>query len=117
MMTFENAFCAARRCAPNEFGRKLFWACLYPHAWPIAVIAGGFASNLFSADRELLNRVAGARTVPEVREEITDYFLEAGGSLRHRLRLRISTTRLKQLAKQHLPGADSRAPIDSALPE
>lgn len=105
MKTFEELYCAQRRCEPERFRRWLFWRALPVAIRPLAFVLGGYRSPLFSTDRELINAVGLAYTVDDVREDIRDYFMNAQNRhwSRRFLRLRVSTQRLKNSAKDFLP--------------
>ena len=111
--SFQELFCEAQRCTEGEFARKVFWRALYPHAWPLVPLLGGFRSDYFVADRELLTGAGRATTMDQLRTEIVDYVMDANnrGWLRQRVRVRVSTTRLRRLARQYLPGSDSKEPF------
>lgn len=105
MKTFQDVFCEKHRCDPERFRRKVFWQTLHPHAVLVAPFLGGFNARLFAADRELLQGVSRAKNMNRVRDEIVDYFLDSQnqGWLHNVANIRISTHRLKNLAKQYLP--------------
>jgi len=62
-------------------------------------------SDYFNADRELIRGAGSAVTMAQVKEEIRDYFLTAhnGGWLRRIWSVRVSTNRLRRLARIYLP--------------
>ena len=118
MKTFQSLFCAASHCEPSDFVRVIFHRCLYRHALPFVPFLGGYSSDYFASDRELIASAGRAVDLAQLREEIADFFLTSGNRSfrRKHLNLRISTSRLKRLAKLHLPGIDSQAPFPRALP-
>jgi len=65
----------------------------------------GFNSRHFTADRELLSGVRRAVNMGQVKEEIRDYLMDPDnrGWLRKVANIRISSQRLKRLAKRYLP--------------
>jgi hypothetical protein len=107
--TFEEAFCEEHRCDRARFLRKVFWQTLPWRAVLFAPFLGGFNSRYFAADRELVYGVSRAVYMGQVREEIRDYFSNSQnrGWLRTVANVRISSQRLKRLAKQHLPERES----------
>ena len=109
MKTFEEAFCKEHRCDPERFRRKVFWRTLPRHAWPFVPFLGGFNSRFFTADRELLSGVSRAENMNRVRDEILDYFMDSQnrGWLHNVANIRVSTHRLKRLAKEYLPDPGS----------
>ena len=111
--TFERIYCEESRCDAAQFRRKIFWLTLPPHALPFVPLLGGFNSRYFTADRDLLSGVSRAVTVNQVREEIRDYFADSQnrGWLRTVAHIRISSHRLKRLAKEYLPDPGSNSPI------
>jgi len=108
--TLEQIFCEERRCAPDRFRRRLFWQSLPVPIRPIAWILGGYGSPMFAADRELIDAVGLAHTVEDVREDVRDYFMNSENRrlARRVFRLRISTQRMKTIAKSYLPNPGKR---------
>ena len=113
LKSFQELFCGEQQCPEGKFARKVFWRALYPHAWPFVPFLGGFRSDYFAADRELISGAGRATTMIQLRVEIADFVMDANnrGWLRQRFHVRISTTRLKRLARRYLPGEDSQAPF------
>jgi hypothetical protein len=109
MKTFEEVFCEKHRCDPERFRRKVFWQTLPPPAVLVAPFLGGLNARFFAADRELLSGVSRAVNMSQVREEIRDYFLDSQnrGWLHNVANIRVSTHRLKRLAKRYLPEPES----------
>lgn len=103
MKSFLLLFCESARCPESEFARRVFWRCLPPHAVPVAFLLGGWRGDYFSLDRELIQAAGRAANLRQVREEITDYFLQRENArwLRRRGLVRVSTSRLQKLAKRH----------------
>ena len=112
--TLEEAYCDRHRCAPAQFHRRVFWTTLHRHALPFAplLLSGGY----FAADDDLIAACGRARTMREIREELTDhrYHPQNTGWLRQRLAVRISTHRLARLAREHLSGPQLSPPWSSA---
>jgi hypothetical protein len=112
MKTLEQSFCETHDCEPRQFSRRLFRAALYPHARFVAPLLGGFGSDFFAADRELIAAAGRAMTMHEIRDEVRYY--RGGPGLRRWIRgvarLRVSTQQLLRLARPHLPKAAADAP-------
>lgn len=103
--TFRERYCIACDCRPDRFGREIFRRCLHPHAWIAVSWLVPLWPEYFAADRELIARVACARTLGDINEEIRDYAHDRRnhGWWRGRAHLRLSTRRLRALARAHLP--------------
>ncbi len=113
MPTFQELYCAKHGCSPEQFHRRVFRHCLYPHARPIAPLIRLLNYDFFAADRTLLLSVAEAVSMKRVREEVRDYFWDSNnrGWMREALRIRMSGQRLKDLARQYLPESSSVPPF------
>lgn len=113
MRTFLDLYCEKNNCSPEQFHRRVFRHCLYPHARPLAPLIHLFNFEFFAADRTLLLSVANAVTMKRVREEVRDYFWDSNnrGWLRESLRIRMSGQRLRSLAREYLPESNSAAPF------
>lgn len=113
MPTFQELYCAKNHCSPEQFHRRVFSHCLYPHARPIAPVIRFFSYDFFAADRTLLVSVAEAVSMKRVREEVRDYFWDSNnrGWMREALRIRMSGQRLKDLAREYLPESSSVPPF------
>lgn len=103
--TFREHYCVACDCRPDNFRRHIFWRCLHPHVWVLAPFISLFHPEYFAADRGLIARAACARTLRELNEEIRDYADDSRnhGWWRGRAQVRLSTHRLRALARVHLP--------------
>lgn len=73
--------------------------------WLLAPFISLLAPEYFAADRELIARAACARTLRELNEEIRDYADDSRnhGWWRGRAHVRLSTHRLRAVARGHLP--------------
>ena len=113
LKSFQELFCEEQRCNEGQFARKVFWRSLYSHATIFVPLLGGFRSEYFVADRELISGAGRATTMAQLRTEIADFVMDANnrGLLRQRVRVRVSATRLKRLARRYLPPDDSQAPF------
>jgi hypothetical protein len=102
--TFRESYCEKHRCGPEAFERKVFWRCLYRHAWLIAPVIMLFNESYFAADWDLISRVGDSASRRRVKEEIDDYFHHPTntGWVRLGLRVRLSSHALRSLARQYL---------------
>ena len=100
MTTFQERYCAARQCSPEDFARALFWQCLHRHALPIALLRREF----FAADWELVVQAGRARNLRELNEEIREFVHDGRNRIwwRGRAHFRLSTHRLRNVARQYL---------------
>lgn len=118
MPTFQELYCAKNQCTPEQFHKRVFHHCLYPHARPIAPLIRFLSYDFFAADRTLLLSVADAVSMRRVREEVRDYFWDSNnrGWMREALRIRVSGQRLKDLAREYLPESTSVPPFPPREP-
>jgi len=102
--TFRERYCLARGCRPDRFVAQLFWRALHPHARLLVPVISFLEPEYFAPDRELLGRVGQTRTLRELNEELRDFTLDSRnrGWWRGRAHVRISTQRLRALARAHL---------------
>jgi hypothetical protein len=116
MNSFQETYCAGTGCSPVQFRRRVFWRCLPPMTRLAAPLFGGMNSEYFSADRDLIASAGRAASVAQIRDEIRDYFHDPRNQLwlRGKLRLRLSTARLRALARAYLP--DEPVPLASSAP-
>lgn len=104
MDSFKQIYCRKYRCPDNGFSRMIFRRSLHWHAipvwWALAVTGSGF----FDFDLELINVVGRARTMQEVNEEIRDHTTDhrSRNWWRKVGRIRVSTQRVRKLARQCL---------------
>lgn len=111
MKTFEEVFRERHRCSAMEFRRRVFWHSLHPHAVPLAPLF--LVSAHFTPERALISGCAQARSMRALLEELDSYLRDPanGHWLRRRCGLRLSTRRLRKLAKDYLPGAGLPPPF------
>lgn len=104
MKTLREAFCEKYDCPESQFVDQAFNRCLPFHAHLLRPFCFVTNPGHFDADIDLLQGVASATTMNRVREEITDYFThyKNRGWLRQRAHVRISTRKLKLLARELL---------------
>ena len=102
MRTFEESYCDRHRCTPAQFRRWVFWSTLHRHALPIAPLL--LIGDHFSADFGLISSCGRAQTQQHIVEEMEDhrYHPLNTGWLRLGLGLRVSTHRLRKLAREYL---------------
>ena len=116
MNSFQSLYCEAEHCLETDFIRRVFWRCVPLHAIPAVLVLGGWRSDFFAADRELIASAGRATNLHQLRAEIADYFLDAGnrGWLRRRASIRVSTTRLQRLARRHVGSSQTTSPLAAA---
>jgi hypothetical protein len=107
MNTFEERYCEANKCSPEEFSRKIFWKCLHRHALPLAPIILVLNPRYFDADWELIREIRRAERMNQVWEEVREYFMNPKhvGWLRRKANIRLSARRVINLAREYLPTA------------
>lgn len=108
--TFQENYCASRGCAGEEFTSHLFWRCLHRHALPLAPLVAVLQPDFFAADRELIMLAGRARTMQELNEEIRDFMHDTRNNRwwRMRAQVRVSTQRLRRVARHYLADAAVR---------
>jgi hypothetical protein len=104
--TLREAYTAVYDCRPEEFERRVFWRCLYPHAGLLAWWMWWVEREFFRTDLEAVQALAEARCEADLRRAIDD--LENHGlverSLRRgRLRIRLSPSRLRRVLEPLIP--------------
>lgn len=90
----------------------MFRHCLPLYVRPLAACLGGLAGDFFEADRELILGVGRATNMDGVRDEISNFFLHPANKrwLRAAGGVRISTKRLKSIARRHFSGDIGKVP-------
>lgn len=108
MKSFEELYCERHRCDSARFAQDVFFQCLHRRALVCVTVLGGYRSNYFSADRELVAGAGRATHMKQVREEVRDYMMSSDnrGALRRVWKVRLSARRMLALASKFLPGAD-----------
>jgi hypothetical protein len=111
--TFCEIYCADRDCPPEDFPRRVFWHCLHGIARPIAPFALWLFPSHFDADWSLIMGAAQCRTMAQIDEEIHDFAINPAnrGWQRRQIRVRISSARLRQLARRSLRPAAPSQPV------
>lgn len=109
--TFQEKYCAARGCRSEEFIPQLLWRSLHRHALLVAPVVVTMRQDLFAVDRELIALVGRVRTMRELDEELRDFRYDPRNRhwWRTRVRLRISTRRLRRIAGGYLAAAPAES--------
>lgn len=116
MKTWEEAYCDRHRCTPAQFRRRVFWFALHRHAVPLAPLL--LIGEHFAADHDLIIACGRVKTMRHIWEELEDHRCHPQniGWLRRQAGLRVSTHRLRRLARDYLPdSATLPAAIDAVL--
>lgn len=102
--------CEAGRCDPDEGERRLFRRGLHVHARPLAPLVRLLWPAHFELDRELVARVARARSMREVDEELRSFSDDVRNRewWRRHGRVRVSAKRLRREARRVLGGGGGR---------
>jgi hypothetical protein len=114
--TFCARFCEDHHCAPADFGPALLRVCLQRRAAAIFALAGG--AEFFAADRELVEMVAHATAMDDVRDAIDAYWDHPANRrwLRRMAGGRVATLRLRRIAREYLPLENPPRPRPSRWP-
>jgi hypothetical protein len=72
--------------------------------------------DYFSVDRELIRACGSVRSMGQLNEELAEYVVDHRnrGWLRRRARVRVSTQRLRRLARSHLAPQSATSPTEAA---
>lgn len=110
MKTLAERFCESEGCDREESARRLFRRGLHLHARPLAPLLALLWPEHFDLDRELVKRVARARSMREVDDELRDYSSDVRNRewWRRHGRLRLSSQRLRREARRVLRGGVRR---------
>ncbi len=102
--TFAEIYCERHRCNVQQFRRRVFWRTLHRHAVFVAPVL--LLGSHFVADEELIAACGMVRSMHAIREEIEDhrYHPLNRGWLRSMFAVRVSTHRLRRLAREYLSG-------------
>ena len=103
-MTFSEKFCAQRELAPEEFEAAVLRLSLHSPARVLRPLLA-LLPDYFSADRDFVRSVGRIRRRADFEAEASDFAHDPAnrGVLRQRLRLRVSTRRLRRLVWATLP--------------
>ncbi|MBS0631599.1 MAG: hypothetical protein JSS11_06770 [Verrucomicrobia bacterium] len=121
MRTLAQSYAEKNHCPETDCERRLFLACLHRRAFfAFPSVVAMFNPLFFSADHELIRAAAHATDLAQLERAITDFQSDSRNYewWRRRMRLRVSVSRLRRLARQHLPrsGDGSRPPAGSIPP-
>lgn len=114
MKTLADAYAEQHGCAAADFRWTAFWATLHRHAF--LVVPFLCWTDFFDVDLELVSTCGRARNMREVQEALVDYSHHPRNSswFRRALRMRVSSRRMKLLARQYMAsGASTRSPFAS----
>ena len=95
---FVDKFCQRYQCPHPDFAEAVLWRCLPPGRTFLAKIIWWCEPDLFLSDLYLINEVANAQTVEEVRRIIQFSKKEPATRSFIRLRLKVRLSRSKLLA-------------------
>jgi hypothetical protein len=107
--TVAAAYAAMHGGVPAERCRRaLFWRSLYLHAWPVALLLGGYRADFFNADREFIDDVTRLTRCRDFDEASYDFTLHPDNRrfARRWLRLRVSSHRLRRQVRTLLHNHD-----------
>lgn len=101
-MTFKTAYCTAHACPPEHFGRRVFRKVIHRRAMPASLVLWVLHPGFFQADFELIQAAGEAADARQLEEHLQDYRLDSRNLhwARRRAFLRISTRRLRRLARE-----------------
>lgn len=99
--TMAERFCAANQIAPEDFEQAVLLRALYPWACRFYFLLS-LNRRYFAADREFVNAVGRIRRMKEFGAEALDFAYNPlnRGFFRRVLRLRVSTQRLADTARE-----------------
>jgi hypothetical protein len=109
MKTLQEIYCVENTCRVVQFRRLMWWKTMPVFGWPCVILLGGIRSPRFEAERRMLDGLALAEDLRDVRSLINDYRGDTAdrGWLRPVMGTQISVRRLKNVARAYLPGAIS----------
>jgi hypothetical protein len=114
--TLKELHCAWCGWPEPAFERRVFWTCLPWHARLLAPVVGLVWRDFFLVDHELIRSCGSARSMGQLNEELADYVVDRRnrGWWRRRARVRVSTQRLRRLARSHLAPQSATSRIEAA---
>jgi hypothetical protein len=114
--TLQELHCAWCGCPAPAFERRVFWTCLPWHARLLVPVVGLVWRDYFSVDRELIRACGSVRSMGQLNEELAEYVVDHRnrGWWRRRARVRVSTQRLRRLARSHLAPQSATSPTEAA---
>ena len=101
-------YCSDCRCTQDGFQKRMVHRCFYPHALPFFPIINIVTRRFFAEDINLIRAAGQSLNMEQIDEEIRCYFMthpkhEGLRWFKRAARIRISTNRLRNLAKHYLP--------------
>lgn len=115
--SFQTAVCEKLGCTAESYAEAVFWHCLHPAGRLLAPWVLPRWGSHTADDFALIRRLAQCKTQGEVWREI-DYHRfhrPPQGLLQNWLRLRVSLTKLMELAGQLLPAEERHYPIPQVV--
>ena len=103
---FRETFLKKHECPPESYESRVFWRCLYRHALPLAGLIYLFDRDFFAVDFQTIRQLGLARSPDEFRQEVDAFAYvnrRHAGTLRTRLRIRVSGQRLMSLLTELFP--------------
>ncbi len=103
-------------CPEPAFEPRVFWACLPWHARLLAPVLGLVWRDYFSVDHALIGCIGSVRSMGQLNAELGDYVVDRRnrGWWRRRARVRVSTQRVRRLARSHLWPRNEESPVEAA---
>lgn len=101
--TFQERFCRVYHHTPARFEKSMFWLCLYPHTFPLALLIRWVRPRYFADDFELIRWLAGTRDLEGVSMELKNFQYSRRNRrswLRRVLRVRLSGRKIMALADE-----------------
>lgn len=116
--SFAERFCARHGLSPGAYGEAVLRRALYPHARGVYCALACLSENYGRADRDFIHGVGMIRRLQDFSGEAADYMDHPAnrGFLRRRLRLRVSSRRLRRLAEEAFSMEAVPTEIDSQVP-
>ena len=101
---FADKCCQQFQCHPSDFPETVLWNCLPALRKILARIIWLWKPEFFESDLHLIKEVGNAATIDEVREIIKFHNKQpaARSFIRHRLKVRLSRSKLQALAGKML---------------
>jgi len=100
--SFRELYCEKFPCLPERFAEDVLWRCVYPRAKMLARLLWRIDRGYFAPDFHLLEEVAEMTDNESMVSEINDarYRFKPRGLLRGKLRVRLSSQKLRDLANE-----------------
>ena len=102
--TFQESYCADGDCPDAHFVDRVLGRCLHWRARMLRPLLDLMQPDHFAPDRELVEQVGRVRGLAQLDQEIRDYVTDHRNAswVRGRAKIRISTRRLRMLARSYL---------------